>query len=353
MGTEASFSAPGISPSLACDGSPSGVEWFIDANLVGAPGAGFVAGVGGLSGSLRNRKVVLFDGDKTDADNFYGFGMNPNTLRYQIAATTAFNRWYARTATCTSQAIFSVSGTAVVTVDPAGLSTGHIAAAGALRFGSETSNTGIASKRTATGNVEGLDFYAGFRGGGFGTPTVFSIGGQGTLANGGSRFNYNGADASAAPVFSGWGSSGRASLTVDNSGTAGNDQRPMIASVVANCGAPCSQFLPPVWAIANQNASGGGLQNHGGYIGWFNPGLTAMYATIGGNQVDSLDLTAAGGATSVIRMFANGNLRVNVKSGVVNFPGVQTFASDAAAGTGGLVAGDIYKDATGGLHVKL
>jgi hypothetical protein len=46
--------------------------------------------------------------------------------------------------------------------------------------------------------------------------------------------------------------------------------------------------------------------------------------------------------------------RMRIKStGVINFASCPTYADDAAAGTGGLVAGDIYKTSTGELRIKL
>jgi hypothetical protein len=46
--------------------------------------------------------------------------------------------------------------------------------------------------------------------------------------------------------------------------------------------------------------------------------------------------------------------RMRIKStGVINFASCPTYADDAAAGTGGLVSGDIYKTATGELRIKL
>jgi len=46
--------------------------------------------------------------------------------------------------------------------------------------------------------------------------------------------------------------------------------------------------------------------------------------------------------------------RMRIKAnGVINFSSCPTYADDAAAGTGGLVAGDIYKTSTGELRIKL
>ena len=48
-------------------------------------------------------------------------------------------------------------------------------------------------------------------------------------------------------------------------------------------------------------------------------------------------------------------LEVNgtIKATDINFTGLATYADDAAAGTGGLVAGDVYKTSTGELRIKL
>jgi hypothetical protein len=56
--------------------------------------------------------------------------------------------------------------------------------------------------------------------------------------------------------------------------------------------------------------------------------------------------TADGAATPTERM------RID-STGVINFASCPTYANDSAAGTGGLVAGDIYKTSTGELRIKL
>jgi len=56
--------------------------------------------------------------------------------------------------------------------------------------------------------------------------------------------------------------------------------------------------------------------------------------------------TADGASSPTERMRIQSN-------GVINFSSCPTYADDAAAGTGGLVAGDIYKTSTGELRIKL
>jgi len=46
------------------------------------------------------------------------------------------------------------------------------------------------------------------------------------------------------------------------------------------------------------------------------------------------------------------NMRIK-SDGTINFSNVSTYADDTAAGTGGLVAGDVYKTSTGELRIKL
>ena len=56
--------------------------------------------------------------------------------------------------------------------------------------------------------------------------------------------------------------------------------------------------------------------------------------------------TAASGASSP-------TTRMTIKNnGTINFANVQTFADDAAAGSGGLVSGDVYKTSAGDLKIK-
>ena len=78
--------------------------------------------------------------------------------------------------------------------------------------------------------------------------------------------------------------------------------------------------------------------------------------------------TAPGAASPSTRLLINsdGNVGIGVvspteklqvsgtiKATNINFTGLSTYASDAAAGSGGLTAGDVYKTATGELRIKL
>ena len=56
-----------------------------------------------------------------------------------------------------------------------------------------------------------------------------------------------------------------------------------------------------------------------------------------------------------MRVMQSGNVGIGTAAPTspLQVVGLVTYASDAAAGTGGLTAGALYKDSTGGVHVKL
>lgn len=59
-------------------------------------------------------------------------------------------------------------------------------------------------------------------------------------------------------------------------------------------------------------------------------------------------------ANSKIQFDIDGAEKMHIKSdGTINFSNVSTYANDTAAGTGGLVAGDVYKTSTGELRIKV
>lgn len=65
------------------------------------------------------------------------------------------------------------------------------------------------------------------------------------------------------------------------------------------------------------------------------------------------DANASGNNNTIF--YRNGNnesMRIRA-NGVINFASCPTYADDSAAGTGGLVAGDIYKTSAGDLKIKL
>jgi ribosomal protein L31 len=56
-----------------------------------------------------SRKIVLFDGFNND-NQFYGFGINNNTLRYQVDTTAASHVFYTGTSSTTSNELFRIAG---------------------------------------------------------------------------------------------------------------------------------------------------------------------------------------------------------------------------------------------------
>ena len=62
-----------------------------------------------LGNTVVNKKVVLFDIANND-NQFYGFGVNNGTLRYQVDATSASHVFYAGTGTTTSSEIMRIQG---------------------------------------------------------------------------------------------------------------------------------------------------------------------------------------------------------------------------------------------------
>ena len=68
----------------------------------------------------------------------------------------------------------------------------------------------------------------------------------------------------------------------------------------------------------------------------------------------SSDSVSLGSVTDDMQFVAGGTERMRIRSnGVINFANCPTYADDTAAGTGGLVAGDVYKTSTGELRIKL
>lgn len=134
-----------------------------------------------FANSTANRKVVLYDQNNNN-HQYYGFGINGGTLRYQVDATGANHIFYAGTSSTTSNELMRIMGTGSVgigtatpsqkldvagtikannniIVDGSATNNGALTGNNCLLFGGIASGEGIASKRTAGGNIYGLDFY--------------------------------------------------------------------------------------------------------------------------------------------------------------------------------------------------
>ena len=97
--------------------------------------------------------------------------------------------------------------------------------------------------------------------------------------------------------------------------------------------------------ISGTNAAGSRLRvtrsGSSGEVGMLNNDL--LLASLGSDGSD-------GG----VLLYSGGSERMRIRSnGVINYANCPTYADDSAAGTGGLVAGDVYKTSTGELRIKL
>lgn len=108
-----------------------------------------------------NRKIVLFETGNDD-NQFYGLGVNPGILRYQVDVANSDHAFYAGTSATTSNELMRIKGTGNVGI---GTSTPHSKLDLGTTFGS--SLTDVAGKKLAVYNAaDGTDFYGlGINGG--------------------------------------------------------------------------------------------------------------------------------------------------------------------------------------------
>ncbi len=60
---------------------------------------------------LQNRKLVLWNGINNNDHQFFGFGISPGTLRYQVETTASDHIWYAGTSSNSSSELMRLTGT--------------------------------------------------------------------------------------------------------------------------------------------------------------------------------------------------------------------------------------------------
>ena len=77
-----------------------------------------------LSNEVANRKIVLYQGPSND-HQFYGFGVNNLTLRYQVDTTAADHVFFAGASSSTSAELFRIKGNGNVTVGAVAPATGY------------------------------------------------------------------------------------------------------------------------------------------------------------------------------------------------------------------------------------
>lgn len=97
---------------------------------------------------VADDKLVLFGQDQ---NVFFGFGIKSSTLASFISSNAGHFRFYQ--GACPGTQVFGVSGIAIVTVDPTGLSTNDLNnTGGSIRFGGDSSTEYIKSNRTVGQN---------------------------------------------------------------------------------------------------------------------------------------------------------------------------------------------------------
>ncbi|MEL1243798.1 hypothetical protein AAEO56_05950 [Flavobacterium sp. DGU11] len=101
-----------------------------------------------FSNSLVNRKLVLYEGTNND-HGFYGFGVNPAMLRYQVDATASNHVFFAATSATSSNELMRITGTGKVGIGTSA-PTGKLHLSGDST-GSNWNNSSIYSTHTGTG----------------------------------------------------------------------------------------------------------------------------------------------------------------------------------------------------------
>lgn len=96
----------------------AGNVWTVDAAFFFRyQGSGAAAGTAamelGASNVTANRRIVLYSGGAND-HQYYGFGVNNSTLRYQIDSTASRHVFYSALTTTTSQEVMRITGTGFV-----------------------------------------------------------------------------------------------------------------------------------------------------------------------------------------------------------------------------------------------
>ena len=128
-----------------------------------------------------------------------------------------------------------------------------------------------------------------------------------------------------------------------------------VPTSILNVKSPLSNTAETVAAFGNSTIADGLEIITNGNLDWGFNAKNSRNLTFRTNQTDRIRITSGGlvgiGTTGdpVEKLEVNGT----IKATDINFTGLATYADDSAAGTGGLVAGDVYKTSTGELRIKL
>ncbi|MCP9761662.1 tail fiber domain-containing protein [Lacihabitans soyangensis] len=117
-----------------------------------------------LLNSVQNRKIVLYDNGPNNDHQYYGFGINPSTLRYQVNDLSGHHIFYAGVNATSSNELMRIQGSGNVGIgttdaSKAGLVVNKVVGATPAIFGDNTSGVGIDA------NFPGISFNGYYNGG--------------------------------------------------------------------------------------------------------------------------------------------------------------------------------------------
>jgi len=97
---------------MAVAPAAAGAAWVLDTMMsMRYAGSTLPGGELWFQNVIKNRRVVLFDANIASDHQFYGFGINGSTLRYQVDQVASAHRWFAATGPTASNEIMSLLGT--------------------------------------------------------------------------------------------------------------------------------------------------------------------------------------------------------------------------------------------------
>jgi hypothetical protein len=145
-------------------------RWWVTNNGDGVIGNNLGVGISPtnaqvqLVNSITNRKIVLYDNGPNNDHQYYGFGINPATLRYQVNDVSGYHIFYAGVNATSSNELMRIQGNGNVgigttDVSRAGLVVNKVVGATPAIFGDNTSGVGIDA------NYPGISFNGYYNGG--------------------------------------------------------------------------------------------------------------------------------------------------------------------------------------------